>query len=218
MNINFNEALFHGIDKVKHPNDANKLEILEDILKTGAILSRDQQKWSLGEDITSKRIKKYKHCTNWNGDQYVSVCKKRSSKAFNKNSDSYERFVNDSIGIILSRKVLRLEQPILGCLQDGEYQIVNKIPKDFFLGISVNCSNLENYIDFMEKIGYSPKQIYLEIAKEYQNSKLRHIENILKKYNYNLPIFTTSGEQLKPGEKLLKELKDKAFQSDFGKA
>jgi hypothetical protein len=62
----------------------------------------------------------------------------------------YEMFVKHYLSIMLNKDVMKLEQNNSGSRQHDETQILNSIPKDYFVGIGIG--NLFNGDDEIEKI------------------------------------------------------------------
>lgn len=217
--LDFNSVLFHGIGRFKYKLDPEaELKVLEDILKSGAILSREEQIREFGEEYVEARVSGFDGFSNWNGGTYVSICQKKPTapelktkyQVAAKTTDesiSFKKFVKYGIGIIISPMVFSLYRPHNNFLQDGEYQIKNKIPKKFFMGITVNAPVIENYVNFFKSINCPSDVLYAKTKAIYEESIIKQIEDLLEKYNYNLPIYTMQGKPHRPSKEILNELR-----------
>ena len=222
-NLNIDAVFYHGIDRRKYNNDFDaQLKVFEDILKAGAIMCRQSQIKNLGQNVVDERLGHLQGFSNWNGSTYVSICQRRppsSKQQFeveSKNPDysvAYLKFVKGNISFVISPMVIAFQgKTHSNFLQDGEFQVYDKIPKRFFQGICVDdLDNFENIVLFFKSINYPSEFIYECIKKDYEGSRLKKIEDLLEKYGYDLPIYSTSGIPYKPGKQLLQELKIAAY-------
>ncbi|MCL2570136.1 MAG: hypothetical protein FWE16_02930 [Firmicutes bacterium] len=160
--IGFNIDWFHGLgnhDRYPHLIDRTFLR-LESILKSGAILSRKKQVESYGQAFNSFAFPEYQgkeETTNWNGDDFVSVCKKVEGSHYSGNG--FDWFIKNNISIILNEDVINsLIVAENGKLMGGEAQIANSIPKEFFRGVG-----LDGFIfgreEFAERVATVMKKI-----------------------------------------------------------
>lgn len=189
--INLDNVFFHGIDRWKYGmSRENELAQLNLILSSGALLSRNEQMKLYGEAFESK-LEKYKNYTNYNGLDFVSICKKYSSN--NRFSEAYKLFVEHSISIIISPEVLSLQTNISHSrLEDGEIQIKDRIPKKYFIGIAIDKYTLEDLIEYLISKQLTQDEILQELENEDRNNLVNEIRNLLKNNGYNLPIYQLS--------------------------
>lgn len=221
-NLNIDAVFYHGIDRRKFNNDIDaQLKVFEDILKAEAIMCRQSQIKNLGQNIVDERLGHLQGFSNWNGSTYVSICQRRppvNKQQFeveSKNPDysvAYLKFVKGNISFVISPMVIAFQgKTHSNFLQDGEFQVYDKIPKRFFQGICVDLDNLENFVSFFKAVGYPDDYIYKTTLEAYKTSLLKKIEDLLEKYDYDLPIYSTDGIPYKPGKQLLQELKIAAY-------
>ena len=130
--IDFNNVLFHGLTYYETGNIRIKLGLqrLINIIRAKAILSRKQVYNTFGNEYYEKRQNDFCR-VNWNGLNNVSVCEKGATQR-KKRSEVFKLFVENSISLILDKNLLNeLEVVSDGQLEDGEYQIKDKIDGEF---------------------------------------------------------------------------------------
>lgn len=205
QNLNLNNVIFHSLAPFgEYERNFNSIQKLEAILKSGYILSRQFQIIeNNGNESMKANLEKYldeKYSYNWNGMAHISVCKKNSNYNENSNSQAYEEYVkgNAGIGIILSPNVIELVDRERTTLMDGEFQIKDKIPLEYMIGIfcgGKSITELENEVEEAENSGISRKDIKQTLPYSIINNQIENyqeIKNILCSYGYeNTPIFSS---------------------------
>ena len=144
---------------------------LESILKTGFILSRNNQIKTYG--FYQEGVQQ----VNWNGFDNISICIKKSHNLYNiafkeyddDDINGFDMFSSEnSICIILSPNIMTNKEIKINTPKyylPGEFQIKDKISSNFFIGIGIYYEGLDKDQILVKKI-----------------------KNILNKYNYVLPI------------------------------
>lgn len=162
--LEMDQYLFHGIFACSTDPDISKMEakILRNILHFQMIASREILKTILSEEEYRKIV--MKPTTNWNGNSYVSISTHTnkvslfpghfSGKINHEYYPAYDLYVNLRPSIILNYKLLK-ELPICGNPVNnmpGEIQIKDKIPSDYFIGITCPyASSLDSFLDYIWK-------------------------------------------------------------------
>ena len=202
--LDLNSVLFHGLEPVEAEQRTEKsLVKLESILQTGAILSRSGQLSQLDLN-THEFMKKYfnnKFDPNWNGRDYISLCKKRSETMVNFDSNSFRTYVsgNDGISIALSRNVWDLIDLNRFMLLDGEFQVKDSIPLDEYM-VGIVCGGksfkeLNDYIQARENGDLTVEKFNEHFSQELvekQDQLTGSVRNLLCKYGYdNVPIISS---------------------------
>ena len=202
--VDLNSVFFHGLEpKYVIKREKKALEKLECIFQCGAILSRSGQLSQLDLN-THEFMKKYfnnKFDPNWNGRDYISLCKKRSETMVNFDSNSFRTYVsgNDGISIALSRNIWDLIDLNRFMLLDGEFQVKDSIPlDDYMVGIVCGGKSFKELSDEVErgkKICLSQQEIkdYLQFnLDEKQDEIVDSVGNLLCKYGYDdIPIISS---------------------------
>ena len=150
-----------------------QLEKLEDILNTGAILSRRKQGY-----------RKMNH-TTWNGLDYISLAKREESVW----NSSYKRFISSSYAFILAgipvnntkyiedynyelwRKLSKLFPSQRFSPYEDEYQVKNKISLDTVIGIKIP----DKEKDFSSVEFYKEKDCAIDIVLNKLGSNLESV-------------------------------------------
>ena len=163
--VDLNSVFFHGLEPLQARNRVkNALEKLECIFQSGAILSRNGQ-LSFFDMQTHEFMKNYnKADVNWNGTDYISICKKRSGLYCDANSLAFNNYItgNNAIGIALSNSVLNLADSNRYLLMDGELQVKDSIPLEYMVAIvcgGKSYRELNKEVELGRKIGLSDQEI-----------------------------------------------------------
>lgn len=203
--INLDEVFFHSLEPFGEFERSKKsFKKLEAVLKNGNILSRqlqlEQNKNNESmQDVLSNYLDE-KHNYNWNGMHHISICKKSSDENANTNSNAFDEYVagNAGIGIILSKEVANLIDNERTEVMDGEFQIPDKIPLEYMVGIfcgGKSCNEITNDILQAKNSGISNneiKQVLPHILVENQIENCQKINILLNNYGYtNTPIYST---------------------------
>ena len=204
QNLDFNTVYFHSLGAFMADNRiSDSLLKLESILKNGAILSRQEQiNLNNNNPALSKYIQRYLDplwAYNWNGLNHISICQKTSLNNPENESDAYKEYVNGNagIGIILSPTVLTLADKDRPKLMDGEIQIKDKIPLDYMIGIfcgGKSTKEIQYEKNIAIELGYTKQQFqeFLpHILTPNQVEVCTSINNLLDKFGYNVPIYST---------------------------
>lgn len=173
--IHFDKIYYHGLDcdnfRREIPNYELSLCTLATILKTRAIYSREK----LLEYKIIKDKSSFRDTINWNGNEYVSISKNCfSSSPF----ESYDVYVKPGMAIMISDQIeeeLEFRKEGYNRLM-GEFQVKEKIPSDYFLGITISIP--DNSINLFEK-------------------DLKQVETILVKTGLTLPIYIVNDDDIK---------------------
>ncbi|MDR0462537.1 MAG: hypothetical protein LBG88_04405 [Christensenellaceae bacterium] len=152
--IDINKFFFHGVCNGPSLDDKGVQRSLlrfDNILRVGALLSIRQQERECGKAFNDA-------CPGRNGLDYISICRPIESVR-----NAYSSFVSNGLSIILDEEVvLGLPSRLCRDFLPGEFQIKDKIVKDFFVGVGVGEAFREN---------------------------TRKIKTIIKSNEYNLPIY-----------------------------
>ena len=199
--VDLNSVFFHGLEPLQARNRVkNALEKLECIFQSGAILSRNGQ-LSFFDMQTHEFMKNYnKADVNWNGTDYISICKKRSGLYCDANSLAFNNYItgNNAIGIALSNSVLNLADSNRYLLMDGELQVKDSIPLEYMVGIVFGGRSLKEINDYVSA-GESGditqedfKDHFSQDLVEKQDEIVGSIRDLLFKYGYeNIPIYSS---------------------------
>ena len=203
--INLDEVFFHSLEPFGEFERSKKsFKKLETILKNGNIFSRQLQleqnknNESMQDVLTKYLDEKYSY--NWNGMHHISICKKCSDENTAANSKAFEEYVsgNAGIGLILSKEVGNLIDSERTQIMDGEFQIPDKIPLEYMVGIfcgGKSCNEITNDILQAKNSGISNdeiKQALPHTLVENQIENCQKINILLNNYGYNnTPIYST---------------------------
>ena len=203
-NINLNSVFFHSLGAFASNNRLqNSLIKLESILKNGSILSRQEQiNKNSDNQALSEILERYlnpKWAFNWNGMNHISICQRTSSKNPEIESDAFKEFVigNTGIGIILSQDIMQFADNNRPKLMDGEFQIKDKVSLEYMLGIfygGKSNNELLKDIEVAKNLGISQQEIkeFLpHTLTPYQLEIYKSIQELLNKYGYNVPIYSS---------------------------
>ncbi len=200
-NIDLNSVLFHGLESIHNiQREQRALEKLECILQSGAILSRSGQLSQLDLN-THEFLNEYfynKFSANWNGSEYISICKKAIGGI---DSLSYRTYVggNNGVGIALSEDVLTLVDSNRRLLMDGEFQVKDAIPLDHMVAIVCGGKSFKELNSDIEYYGRELCLTNCEIKKQLsliQSARWVGFHNsigeLLYKYGYDdIPIISS---------------------------
>lgn len=213
--INFDDVLFHGLTNffVGTERFEKSLQRLDLILKTNAILSREQQDKILPQQGLTAPSYENKLFNNY---EYVSVCQKNSNHIEEKKeSMSYNAFVDYATGILLDRKLLeeldfRKSCPSKGYhMDDGEFQVKGCIPSQYFIGLFTSMASDEAMLQGLKDSNYPimayndtnhlgeiflSSQEYGLYSKEtfdHFYSGTEKIREIMNEHGYDLPIYSS---------------------------
>lgn len=207
--IDFNSVLFHGLTYHEAGNIRIKigLQRLINIIRAGGILSRKQVYNTFGEKHYNKWQNEFCR-VNWNGDDNVSVCKRKSNNISAKNSEAFNLFVKNSISLILDSKLLEdLNVDKNSRLEDGEFQIKDKIDLKYLIGIAVPVLNPMEVALHKKNVKEYSRQETEEWIKQYYDYCIDNVFKILKHYNIDLPIYSIrDGNIIKPLNDVLDEV------------
>lgn len=132
--VDLEQVLFHGLAHyfTRHREDKS-IARLDNILKCGAILSRNYQELMLTElGLEQNKYAK----VGLNGEDFISICRKQGCRP-EHSSEAFSEFVETGISIIIDSKILDDAELRIDNIQDGEVQIKDSIPSSYFKGISV---------------------------------------------------------------------------------
>ncbi len=161
--IDFDKVYYHSIEsmhtiRLKLMSDES-IKKLESILESGYIYSR--------RNLEEKHIKVGYNNFNFNGLDYISICKKKSS--FTTLESVAYRYVREGTTLILSEKIKEdLTFKEYPRAIEGEEQVKDKIPISYIIGLSLPIPK-----DFEEKY-------YKEVL---------YAKALLVKHNLHVPIF-----------------------------
>ena len=167
--INLDKVLYHGLGHASlEDREEISLKRLESVLKSGAILSRDEQRkiFDLPPYVYQYQLK--------NGNEYVCVCKRKGKAKNIKWSEAFYEFVEGGVSLILDEKLLDELEIRKENFQDGEIQIKNKIPLDYIIGIAVDRSSDESTVK------HGLKSAKRGISREERREYLKHTYNLAK--------------------------------------
>ena len=104
--IDLHNTLFHGLAHfLADKRFELSLKRLDQILKSGAILSRNEQK----KVLPTLGFTPEDYCKIlWNGEDYISVCTKSNeeNKQYDYNTEAFFEFVYGGVGFVLDKKLL----------------------------------------------------------------------------------------------------------------
>lgn len=205
--IDFDSVLFHGLTHYEVGNIRLKigLQRLVNIIRAKAILSR-KQLYNLYGDKHFRNWQKDFCRVNWNGVNNVSICEKKSSNS-NKVSEAFRLFVENSISLILDKKLLD-ELPIYANnqLEDGEFQIQDKIDLKYVIGVAVPVLNPKEVAKHKKSKLYTREETESWI-KGYYDYSINDVFKILNHYKLDLPVYSIrDGNVIKPLNEVLDEV------------
>lgn len=205
--IDFDSVLFHGLTQyegVERPKLS--LQRLVNIIRANGILSRKKVKETYGMNNYKKWEKEYCRL-NWNGEDYISVCRK-DGKSKVCNSVAYRIFVENGVALILDNTILnKLEVNMTGQLEDGEIQVKDKIDLKYVLGITVPVLNPKNVAIHKKEVRHYTREETEEWCKSYYEGVIEQIYKILDHYNLDIPIYSiNNGKIIKPLQEVLDEV------------
>jgi len=200
--LDINSVYFHGLESWGFQDRLeNSLKRLEAILKSKAILCRQKQLELFGESKEHasmfERYETQKY--NLNGMTHVSICQSEHFDDPRFASAAFNEYIrgNVGIGIILSKDVESLIDRNRTEFMDGEFQVEGAIPLEYMIGIFCGCkSTAEISEDFesAKKLGMSYeefKKILPHILTPFHEEILQKLNAIMKRYNCNVPIYST---------------------------
>lgn len=183
--IDLHNSLFHGLAHFLADKRFDlSLKRLDQILKCGAILSRNEQK----KILPTLGFSFEDYCKIlWNGEDYISICKKSNGNNKEDNTEAFFEFLEGGIGLILDKKLLKeLETKSSHC-QDGEIQVKNKIDSKYFLGVLVRDMSDDFFIHYLEDW---PPILEEDITEHF--IQINKIRKVLQQNGYdNLPIYSS---------------------------
>ena len=208
--LDFENVLFHGLT-----DEFLSLQVLdlcldkfERIIQTNGILSRKQIIKEFGMEYFEKAKENY--CTvNWNGNDYVCVCKFLTDyEGCTFTSEAYRLFCKNGFALIIDRFVLNnAEFDVCGQFQDGEIRIKDKIDFKYVKGILIDRLNPKSIAEHKKDIRNFSREETEDWLKDIYENELNSIFEILNKYNLNLPIYSShNGKIIKPLNQVLDEV------------
>ena len=185
--LDLHNVLFHGLAHfLTYQRFDLSLKRLDQVLKSGAILSRNGQKEIL--PTLGFQFEKYGKSL-WNGEDYISVCTKSNedNKHYNYNTEAFFEFVDGGIGFILDKKLLEeLEIRLYNC-QDGEIQVKDRIDSKYFLGVFVRDMSDEFFLRYLDNW---PNWDNEDITDHF--IQINKVRRILQRNGYeDLPIYSS---------------------------
>lgn len=184
--LDLHNVLFHGF---AHFLADKRFEIslkrLDQILKSGAILSRNEQKKVL--PTLGFAPENYGKIL-WNGEDYISICKKADDDNPKYNTNSFFEFIGEyGIGLILDKRLLNELEIRLSNCDDGEIQVKDKIDCKYFLGVLVGDMSDEFFIRYLEKWPPISKE---DITDHF--IQINKVRKVLQQNGYgDLPIYSS---------------------------
>ena len=184
--LDLHSVLFHGFAHfLTDKRFELSLKRLDQILKSGAILSRNEQK----KVLPTLGFTPEAYCKIlWNGEDYISICKKSDEDNPEYNTNSFFEFIGEyGIGLILDKKLLNELEIRLSNCDDGEIQVKDKIDSKYFLGVLVGYMSDEFFIRYLEKWPPISKE---DITDHF--IQINKIRRVLQQNGYgNLPIYSS---------------------------
>lgn len=188
--INLNDYYFHFTNgSIRDENEISfSLKNLNDILKSGYILSRAKQIEHLG--FYNEGFKS----ANWNGNEYISICQIGSNindEFLDEDENAFSLFSdNHGICLILNKDLLyeSLRRKYYWHMQ-GEIQVKDQISSKYFEAIGIKLS------DYFISNAINDKNALKDKLKK-DKETISRIKKLLDDNNYNLPIFClNNGEE-----------------------
>lgn len=203
-------VLFHGL--TTEVLSLQELELcldkFERIIQTNAILSRSQIVKEFGKEYFEKAKENY--CTvNWNGDDYVCVCKFLTDyEGCTFTSEAYRLFCRDGLALIVDKSVLNnAELDKLGQFQDGEIRIKDKIDFKYVKGILIDRLNPKSIAERKKSVKNFSREETEEWLEGIYADAINQVFDVLEKYNLNLPVYSShNGKIIKPLNEVLNEV------------
>lgn len=211
--INLNQYLFHGLEPWKnffsYKKTIGSIEILQKILNTGFIASRNLLKDILSEE--EYRLLDMGRGINWNKDNYVSIVPTLHPEIEgihsvledfidfqeNFNGLAYNFYVKKYPSIILDTKLLQ-ELKVnedQGPRFIGEIQIRDRIPSNYFVGVTLpEVPNFDLFFEYMNLINSTSIELSeVEYSPWYEEASkdLFHLteEEFVRKYYKTVILF-----------------------------
>ena len=195
-NLKMDNYLFHSIKpyhlKIEGSESIHEkyikysCEIMKKILKTGAILPRNDLKKILTEEEYT--IFEKDHHINWNKNNNVSISFHPNKLDFNSDENAFETYVKRYPTFILNTELLNhlsiCKHPYRKMID--EIQIEEKIPTSYIVGIALPNIYLEEHLHEMKEYIKKPIKCeknypyYLDMMKE--DLKKEKTEKFLKDY------------------------------------
>lgn len=207
--IDLHSVLFHGLAHFLEDKRFDlSLKRLEQILKSGAILSRNEQK----KILPTLGFTPEDYCKIlWNGEDYISICRKSNDDNPEYNTKSFFQFIGEyGIGLILDKRLLNELKIRLSNCDDGEIQVKDKIDSKYFLGVLVGAMSDEFFIRYLEE--------WPPISKEDITEHFIQINKVRKVLQQNgfgyLPIYSSfDGSIITNPKKIMTTLQQRNNQS-----
>jgi len=244
--LNLDQYLFHGIESYKssffyngrYVKEEEEARILKQILNTGFLASRKLLKDILSEE--EYKLLVMLSDMNWNGEKYVSIvptsypqiggidsalddsiCQLEDSRR-----KTYNYYVTEHASLVLDAKLLR-ELPVNhnpGPKMAGEIQIEEKIPSDYFIGVTLpELTRTDAFLNYLMtgdesiEIGYQSwyenAQVDIlrlteeEFVQKYYK-KVILFEEVLKEANSNLKLYhTETGKPIMTSTERMEQIK-----------
>lgn len=177
---------FHGLQYFKNSFFKDIIiQRLSNILKSGYILSRKKQ-------FSTLKIQ-YLYNNNWNGNKYISICKKLKEEEITEQENyAYYCYVNNekvfSIALAISPEIeskLIFRKGIYRRML-GEYQVFNKIPISYIKAVTISCNHIISECDHL----IPQSRNYSILTSE--------IQKILKIYNADIPLININDGLIMP--------------------
>ena len=203
------DYLFHGLSYEVLDESTIKISLhkLVNIIRAGGILSRQKIKECYGDKYFDKLSKNLLEL-NWNGEDYISICKfLTDDKDATYVSEAYRLFCRDGITLIIDKSILNsAEIDKYGNFQDGEIRVKDKIDLTYVKGILIHILSPSTIIKHQKNKNVPPQEIQKHIEEVY-NSGLNQVFQILSHYNLNLPLYSSHNARLiKPYQQTLNEI------------
>ena len=206
----FKNFFFHGL--TCECLSLQELELCLDkfrrIVYANAILSRKQIIKVFGKEYFEEAKEKY--CTvNWNGDDYVCLCKFLTDcEGCTFTSEAYRLFCRDGLALIIDKAVLNdAELDRFGQFQDGEIRIKDKIDFKYVKGILIDRLNPKSIAEHKKNLRNFTREETEEWLKDIYADGINQVFEVLKKYNLNLPVYSSSnGKIIRPLNEVLNEI------------
>lgn len=194
--IDLDNVYFHGIRPPCDNEDA-ALEILENILKHNAILSRGLQDELGIKSILNANL-------NRNGKDNISICCSRS--------DAFINWVRNQISIILPKNMpecIFVDKYDFSGI-DGEFQIKSSIPSKYFIGIGIptGTSSFKQIISDINCCAQGSQEYFIEHLERYYKREISPVQEVLNKTGYDIALYDIQTGELIPTFKELCESND----------
>lgn len=200
--LDINSVYFHGLESWGFQDRLeNSLKRLEAIFQSKAILCRQKQLELIGDQVEFYPIfERYQSQThNLNGLTHVSICQSQHFDDSRFASAAFNEYIqgNSGMGIILSKDVEQIIDRSRTEVMDGEFQVKDKVPLEYMIGIFCGCKSTQEVSDDLKSaklLGLSHaefEKLLPLILPPFHEEIIQKLSSLLFKYNYAVPIYST---------------------------